>query len=149
MNSRAWLALLGIALMSFASGCPKKSEPKILTLKPRAEVAADRDALVVTGSAAAPADKPRGQARLMAERAAKLDALRQLAAVVGEMQVQAIPGGRQINIEGFVQGAQQLSASFDATNGMAQVTLQLPLNGPTGLATVLGYDRAVVETVVK
>jgi len=146
MNSRAWLALLCIALAAFASGCPKKPEPKILTLKPRTEIAANRDALVVTGSATAPADKPRGQGRLMAERAAKLDALRQLAAVVGEVRVQAIPGGRQINIEGFVQGAQQLSASFDSTNGMAQVTLQLPLNGPAGLAAALGYDRTVVET---
>jgi hypothetical protein len=46
-----------------------------------------------------------------------------------------------------VQGAQQLAASFDATSGMAQVTLQLPLNGPAGLAAALGYDRAVVEAV--
>ncbi len=83
----------------------------------------------------------------MAERAAKVDALRQLAAVVGDVQVQAIPGGRQVNIEGFVQGARQLSASFDATDGMAQVALQLPLNGPAGLAAALGYDRAVVEVV--
>ena len=105
----------------------------------------------------------------MAERAAKVDALRQLAAVVGDVQVQAIPGGRQVNmiisrglgwrvvqaipggrqvnIKGFVQGARQLSASFDATDGMAQVALQLPLNGPAGLAAALGYDRAVVEVV--
>lgn len=145
MNSRARLALLCIALAALASGCPGKPEPKILTLRPRAEIAAERDALVVTGSAAAPADKPRGQARLMAERAATLDALRQLAAVIGEMRVQPIPGGRQINIEGFVQGAQQVSTGFDATNNMAQVTLQLPLNGPAGLAAALGYDRAVIE----
>jgi hypothetical protein len=147
MNTQAWLVLVCAGVVALTSGCPKKPEPKILTLKPRAEIAADRDALVVTGSAAAPADKPRGQGRLMAERAAKVDALRQLAAVVGEVQVQAIPGGRQINVEGFVQGAQQVSASFDATNGMAQVTLQLPLNGPAGLAAALGYDRAVVEVV--
>ena len=149
MNTRAWLVIVCVGVVALTSGCPKKPEPKILTLKPRTEVAADRDAVVVTGSATAPADKPRGQARLMAERAAKLDALRQLAAVVGEVQVQAIPGGRQINIEGFVQGAQQVSTGFDATNGVAQVTLQLPLNGPGGLAGALGYDRAVVEAVVK
>lgn len=140
------LLTLCCAVMLALSACSKKSEPKVLTVKPRPEISVERDALVVTGTAAAPADRPRGQARLMAERAAKLDALRQLAAVTGELRAQAITRGVQLDVEGFVQGAQPLSVEWN-TNGVARVTLLLPLNGPGGVAGALGCDRVAVETI--
>jgi hypothetical protein len=147
MNTRVWVAVLAGAVVVLTTGCPpKKPQEKLLTVEPRAEIAADQDALVVTGQGVAPADKPAGQGRLMAQRAAKMDALRQLAAVVGDFRMKSTASGAQINIEGFVQDAQEVQASYDSTNGIARVTLRLPLNGIGGVAKALGYDRILVAS---
>ena len=147
MNARVLVAVLLGAVVALTTGCPqRKPEPKTLTVEPRAEIAADRDALVVTGQGVAPTDKPATQGRLMALRAARTDALRQLAAVLGDFRMKSTASGAQINIEGFVQGAEQVSEEFDAITKMARVTLRLPLNGIGGVANALGYDRILIAS---
>jgi len=147
MNSRVVVAVLLGAVIALTTGCPqKKPEPKILTVEPRAEIAVDRDALVVAGQGLAPADKPGSQGRLMTLRAAKIDALRQLAVVVGDFRMKSTASGAEINIEGFVQGAEQVSEEFDAVTKIARVTLRLPLNGIRSVADALGYDRILVAS---
>ncbi|MBM3891532.1 MAG: hypothetical protein FJ388_20665 [Verrucomicrobia bacterium] len=145
MNTRVLVAVLAGAAVALTTGCPqKKPQEKILTVEPRAEITAERDALVVTGSGAAPADRAGAQGRLMAQAAARYDALRQLAAAVGDFRMKSTASGTQINIEGFVQGAQEVKSGYDSASGIARVTLRLPLNGLGGVANALGYDRILV-----
>ena len=150
MNTRLWVALFAGAMVALTTGCPqKRPQEKILTVEPRAEITAERDALLVTGTGAAPADRAGGQGRLMAQAAAKYDAMRQLAAVVGDFRMKSTASGAQINIEGFVKGAQEVKTDYDSASGIARVTLRMPLNGMGGVANALGYDRILVANTIE
>jgi hypothetical protein len=141
--------LVGAAI-ALTTGCPQKQpQEKVLRVEPRAEIVADRDALVVTGQGTAPAGKSTGQGRLMAQRAAKMDALVQLATAVGDFQMKSSGNGARLDVKGFVQGAREVETAYDSTNGLARVTLELPLNGVGGVAGALGFDRILIVSATE
>ncbi|MCK6556869.1 LPP20 family lipoprotein [Candidatus Binatia bacterium] len=104
--------------------------------------------MVVKGEGAAPSDRPLsgGQKRLMALRAAKVIALRELAEtlsgvrVAGETCVQdAAAKSDQVKaaVDGVVRGAEVVHESYDERTEVGTVYVRISLDGPNGLARSL------------
>lgn len=104
--------------------------------------------LVVKGEGAAPSDRPMGggQKRLMALRAAKIIALRELAEtlsgvrVSGETCVQdAAAKSDQVKaaVDGTVRGAEVVHEAYDERTEIGTVFVRVSLDGPNGLTSTL------------
>ncbi len=104
--------------------------------------------IVVKGEGAAPSDRPLsiGQKRLLAQRAAKVVALRELAETIagvrvsGETDVQdAAARSDQVRtaVDSIVKGAEIIQESYDEHAETAAVYLRLTLDGPRGLTEAL------------
>jgi len=105
-------------------------------------------AMVVKGQGVAPSDRPlsRGQKEIMALRAAKVVALRELAEVLsgvrvsGETCVQdAAARSDQVRatVDGLIKGAEVVQESYDENKEIATVYVRLGLDGPSGLTQAL------------
>jgi len=104
--------------------------------------------MVVKGQGVAPSDRPLspGQKEIMALRAAKVVALRELAEVLsgvrvsGETCVQdAAARSDQVKatVDGLIKGAEVVQESYDEHKEIATVYLRLGLDGPSGLTESL------------
>lgn len=100
--------------------------------------------LVVKGEGAAPADRPLSpaQKRIMALRAAKIMAARELSEVVdgiaisGETTVvsaAATSDTVRATVQGLIKGAQVVKEIYDPVSEIAIVYLSMPMTGPNGL----------------
>ncbi len=100
--------------------------------------------IIVKGEGAAPADKTlsTAQKRIMALRAAKVVALREIAEVIdgvavnGDTTVQnaAVQSDTiRATVQGMVKGAQIVNEIYDPMSEMAVVYVSVPLRGPNGL----------------
>ena len=92
----------------------------------------------VKGAGVAPAGRPAGQARLMAERAATADAYRNLVEMVNGVQVDAETTVRDFvtesdlirtRVSGVVKGARRLGKPKFMSDGTVEITLRVPLFG--------------------
>jgi len=101
-------------------------------------------ALVVKGEGAAPSDRPMSpaQKRIMALRAAKIMAARELSEVVdgisisGETTVVSAAAASdtiRATVQGLIKGAQVVKEAYDPVSEMAVVYLSMPMTGPNGL----------------
>lgn len=104
--------------------------------------------MVVKGQGVAPSDRPLspGQKEIMALRAAKVVALRELAEVLsgvrvsGETCVQdAAARSDQVraSVDGLIKGAEVVQEAYDDHKEIATVYLRLGLDGPSGLTETL------------
>ena len=102
------------------------------------------------GAGVAPAGKPAGQARLLAERAAKSDAYRNLLELVQGVQVDAETTVRnyvtesdviRTRVRGAIQGARRMGPPRYMSDGTVEVTLRMPLYGAKAVSGALGADR--------
>lgn len=100
--------------------------------------------IVVKGEGAAPADRKlsAAQKRIMALRAAKVIALREIAeivdgvAVTGETSVvdaAAQSDTVRASVQGLVKGAQTIKEAYDPLSEMAVVYVSVPMTGPNGV----------------
>jgi hypothetical protein len=100
--------------------------------------------IVVQGQGAAPVDRPLspGQKQLMAKRAAKIVALRELAEALAGVRIvsstlvrDAATASDEAHAEmnAIVQGAHVIEESYDAGAEVATVWLQVELDGPNGV----------------
>lgn len=86
-----------------------------------------------------------GQKRALALRAAQILAYRELAAVVGQVQivddttVDSYAQTRKIQVSGLVQGARMLGEPVYHADGSVSVTLELPIFGAHSLASQLQF----------
>jgi len=110
--------------------------------------------MVVKGEGAAPSDRPLGggQKRLMALRAAKIVALRELAEtlsgvrVSGETCVQdAAAKSDQVKaaVDGTVRGAEVVHEAYDEQTEIGTVYVRISLDGPNGLT------RSLLPTMIE
>lgn len=101
-------------------------------------------AIVVKGEGAAPADKSLSavQRRIMALRAAKVVALREVTEIVDGVSVNgetAVSNAAlesdvvRTTVQGIVRGAQVIKEAYDPLSGMAVVYVSVPMTGPNGL----------------
>ena len=114
--------------------------------------------IVVRGQGVAPADRPLspGQKEIMALRAAKVVALRELAEILsgvrvsGETCIQdAAAKSDQIRatVDGLIKGAEVVNESYDAHKEIATVYVRLGLDGPSGLTQTL-LPKIIEQKVV-
>lgn len=133
--------LLLIAVLFFAAPALAQQPPQVVTDPSRAFVTG---AIVVKGEGAAPSDRPmsRAQKKIMALRAAKVIALRELAeiidgvAIFGETTIvdaAAQSDTVRATVQGMVKGATVAQEGYDPVNEIAVVYLSMPTTGPNGL----------------
>jgi hypothetical protein len=108
-------------------------------------------ALVAKGEGAAPSDRSltSGQRRILALRAAKVVALREVAEIVDGVLVNgetAIVNASvesdvvRATVQGLIKGAQVINEVYDPVSEMATVYISVPMTGPDGLITRLLPD---------
>lgn len=104
--------------------------------------------MVVKGEGAAPSDRPLsgGQKRLLALRAAKVVALRELAETLSGVRisgetciVDAAAKSDQVKaaVDGTVRGAEVIHEEYDERTEMGKVYVRISLDGPNGLTQTL------------
>lgn len=127
------------------AGVVMAADPQLVTDPRQAFVTGS---IVVKGEGAAPAGKAMtaAQKRIMALRAAKVVALREIAEIVEGV---AISGDTLVvnaaaesdvikaTVQGLVKGAQIVKEAYDPMSEMAVVYLSIPMTGPNGLLTTL------------
>lgn len=107
-----------------------------------------KGSIVVKGEGAAPADAglSPAQKRMMALRAAKVIALREVSEILDGISVSrehtvvkaaSESGGVRTAVQGIVKGAQVIKEAYDPESGMAVVFLSVPMTGPDGVITQL------------
>ncbi|MBI4516106.1 MAG: hypothetical protein HY699_09875 [Deltaproteobacteria bacterium] len=137
------LSILALALSAVAVRAVSEGPPVPKEVREVAQVFTER-MMVVKGEGAAPSDRPLGggQKRLLAQRAAKVVALRELAEtlagvrVAGDTSVQdAAARSDQIRtaVDGMVKGAETVYEGYDERAEIATVYLRLNLDGPNGV----------------
>lgn len=140
--------LLPIFMLLFAAAAFAESNglPQVVTDIKQAFV---KGSLVVKGEGAAPADKglSAAQKRILALRAAKVIALREVSEILdgvtvnGETMVvnaAAESDAVRATVQGIVKGAQVIKEVYDPLSEMGVVYITVPMTGPNGvLATLL------------
>lgn len=146
--SRRWYVLVAVMISALASGRGQSlEEVPLQEIRGASQVFTQR-AIVVKGQGVAPTDRPlnAGQKEIMALRAAKVVALRELAEtlagvrVSGETCVQdAAARSDQVRatVDGLIKGAEVVQENYDANKEMATVYVRLSLDGPNGLTEAL------------
>lgn len=142
------ILLIGL-IVAFAGGRATSEEAKAAPKEVRdpTKVFTER-IMVVKGEGAAPSDRPLGgpQKRLLALRAAKVIALRELAEtlsgvrVSGETCVQdAAAKSDEVKaaVDGTIRGAEVVHEEYDERTEVGKVYVQLSLDGPNGLTQSL------------
>lgn len=138
-------AALAVALVCDRSAVGEGVPPK--EVRDPTQVFTER-VLVVKGEGAAPSDRPlgAGQKRLMALRAAKIIALRELAETLSGVRVSgetcvedAAAKSDQVKaaVDGTVRGAEIVDESYDERSEVGTVFVRVSLDGPNGLTRTL------------
>ncbi len=139
---------LQIALSLCAATTLAGPMPDVLTeIRQPVEVFTQR-MVVVKGRGVAPSDRPLsvGQKELLAGRAAKVVALRELAEALGVVRVwgetliqdaAARSDVVRATVDGMVRGAEVAYESYDDRKEIAEVYLRVNLDGPNGLTSNL------------
>lgn len=136
-----WWAL-GVLLVCQSAAISEETVPS--EIRDAAQVFIDR-MIVVKGEGAAPSDRPlsAGQKQLLAKRAAKVIALRELAEtlagvrIAGTTSVEDIAAKSDVvrgAVDGVIKGAEVFSESYDPHSEIATVFVKLPLDGPSGVS---------------
>lgn len=145
---RRWTFLAALAaLLASGRGLSEEGNGPPREVRDPTQVFSDR-MMVVRGQGVAPSDRKLsdGQKEIMALRAAKVVALRELAEVLsgvrvsGETCVQdAAATSDQVKaaVNGVIRGAEVVHESYDDRKEIATVYVRVPLDGPNGLAPTL------------
>lgn len=139
------LAGLAVAFTCDRTAVGEGAPPK--EVRDPAQVFTER-VLVVKGEGAAPSDRPMGagQKRLMALRAAKIIALRELAETLSGVRVSgetciedAAAKSDQVKaaVDGTVRGAEVVHEAYDERSEVGTVFVRVSLDGPNGLTRTL------------
>jgi hypothetical protein len=111
------------------------------------------DSITVTGSGAIPSDKNGAQGRLLGERAAIVDAYRQMAEVVNGVRVDSqtivkdfVTESDEIktSVNGFIKGARRGEKRI-TTDGAVEYDLSVQLYGASGLADAIDLDKHIIR----
>ncbi|MCK8817876.1 hypothetical protein MWH28_10925 [Natroniella sulfidigena] len=114
-----------------------------------AEVDWERGVVVVQGQGVAAEHHIGGQAKLMAQRAARVDAYRNAAEFIDGVRVNsqttmedmiATSDRVETQVRGFIEGALFVDSEYDPDMKISTVTMELPLDGREGLAYYLEDD---------
>lgn len=145
---RRWMKKILYLLPVFfflLAGVVMAADPQIVTDQRQAFITGS---IIVKGEGAAPTGKgmSAAQKRIMALRAAKVVALRELAEIVEGV---AISGDTLVinaavesdtiraSVQGLVKGAQIVKEAYDPMSEMGVVYLSIPMTGPNGLLATL------------
>lgn len=132
-------------LFFLLAGVVMAADPQVVTDQRQAFITGS---IIVKGEGAAPTGKgmSAAQKRIMALRAAKVVALRELAEIVEGV---AISGDTLVinaavesdaikaSVQGLVKGAQIVKEAYDPMSEMGVVYLSIPMTGPNGLLATL------------
>jgi hypothetical protein len=152
-RSRVLIAALVVALsVSRATSEEATAAPK--EVRDLNQVFKER-VMVVKGEGAAPSDRPlgAGQKRLLALRAAKVVALRELAETLSGVRISgetcvedAAAKSDQVKaaVDGMVRGAEVVHEEYDDRTEIGKVYVRVSLDGPNGLTQTL--MPALIET---
>lgn len=108
----------------------------------------------VTGSGAIPSDKPAGQARLLAERAAISDAYRQISEIVYGVRVNSETTVKDFVVEsdiiktkvdGFIKGAKRGEKKINS-DGTIEYELSVPIYGQNALSDAIDLDLEIKKS---
>jgi hypothetical protein len=132
-------------ILVFAAAAVAQVAPQVVTDPSAAFISGS---IVVKGEGAAPSDRSlsAAQKRILALRAAKVMALREVAEVVdgvavsGETRVVDAAAQSDVvrtTVQGLVKGAQVVNENYDALSEMGIVYVSVPLRGPNGIFATL------------
>ncbi|HXQ22912.1 MAG TPA: hypothetical protein VN812_14635 [Candidatus Acidoferrales bacterium] len=145
---RKWLLFVVLCgALAAGRGMSEDNGPPPKEVRDMTQVFEER-LMIVKGQGVAPTDRPlsSGQKEIMALRAAKVVALRELAEVLsgvrvtGETCVQdaaARSDEIKATVDGIIKGAEVVHESYDDRKEIATVYVQLNLDGPSGLTQSL------------
>lgn len=146
--NRRWMALMVLAGALVAGrGVSEENAAAPKEVRDPIQVFTER-MIVVRGQGVAPADRPlsAGQKEILALRAAKVVALRELAEILsgvrvsGETCIQdaaAHSDEIKASVNGLIKGAEVVHESYDEHKEVATVYVRLGLDGPSGLTQTL------------
>jgi hypothetical protein len=156
----SFLAIIALAQASLADLRPVI--PK--EVRKNTEIFTER-VIIVKGEGVAPADRPLSDAQkgLMAKRAAKVIALRELAEVLQGVRVSGDTTVRdaavssdeiRVTVDGMVKGAEVIYEEYDKGDEAAVVVVRMPLGGPGGAIeglkpTIDKYEAALPAAKVR
>ncbi len=138
---RVLLVPFFIMLLALSAWAEPQDFPQVVTDPRQAFMTG---AIVVKGEGAAPSDKSLSavQRRILALRAAKVVALREVSEIVdgvsvnGETAVVNAAAESDVvrtTVQGIVKGAQVIREAYEPLSGMAVVYVSVPMTGPNGL----------------
>ena len=158
--------LLGLAaIIVFAQVSLADLKPVIpKEVRKNTEIFSER-VIIVKGEGVAPADRPLSDAQkgMMAKRAAKVVALRELAEVLQGVQVTGATTVRdaavasdeiRVTVDGLVKGAEVIYEEYDKGDQAAVVVVRMPLDGPGGVIEdlkpmIIKYAAALPDASVR
>jgi len=155
-----FVAIIAVAQVSLAD--LKPVIPK--EVRKNTEIFTDR-VIIVKGEGVAPADRPLSDAQkgLMAKRAAKVVALRELAEVLQGVNVTGDTTVRdaavssdeiRVTVDGMVKGAEVIYEEYDKGDEAAVVVVRMPLDGPGGAIeslkpAIVRYEATLPKATVR
>ncbi len=148
MKRLAGLVLTPFVFLAFVFAAHAQSIERPPELTRDARQAFVSGAIVVKGEGAAPSDKAlsTAQKRIMALRAAKVIALREVAEILDGVTVSgettvvfaaAESDTVRVAVQGIVKGAQVVKEVYEPLSEMGTVYLSVPLSGPDGIMAQL------------
>jgi len=155
---RRWILLwLLLGVLAAGRGVSEEGGPAPKEVRDPTQVFTER-MMVVKGQGVAPADRPlsSGQKEILALRAAKVVALRELAEILsgvrvsGETCIQdAAAKSDQVKatVDGLIKGAEVVHEAYDDRKEVATVYVRLNLDGPNGVTQTL-LPKLVEQKIV-
>jgi hypothetical protein len=146
--NRSWMPLVVLAgALAAGRGVSEENAAAPKEVRDATQVFTER-MIVVRGQGVAPTDRPlsTGQKEILALRAAKVVALRELAEILsgvrvsGETCIQdaaAHSDEIKASVNGLIKGAEVVHESYDEHKEVATVYVRLGLDGPSGLTQTL------------
>ncbi|MFN8576901.1 MAG: hypothetical protein U0354_08575 [Candidatus Sericytochromatia bacterium] len=145
------VSILGLSLLSVVNA---ENQSHVIQEFGKGSIDWTDKIIKVTGSGAIPSDKPVGQGRLLAERAAISDAYRQISEIVYGVRVNSETTVKDFVVEsdiiktkvdGFIKGAKRGDKKINS-DGTIEYELSVPLYGQNALSDAIDLDLEIKKS---